>query len=91
MTNYKGVSVKKSVTNKAKKLKKGRTLKLQARQIKQGKGKVRKHRVLSYESSNTKIATVSKKGVVKGKAKGSCYIRAYTQSGTYKSIKVTVK
>lgn len=44
-----------------------------------------------YESSNTKIATVSKKGVVKGKAKGTAYIYVYAQNGVYKKVKVTVK
>lgn len=44
-----------------------------------------------YESTNPKIATVSAKGIVKGKSKGTCSIIAYTQSGTAKKIKVTVK
>ncbi len=53
--------------------------------------KVKKHRVLKYESSNKKIATVTSKGVIKAKKKGSCYVYVYTQSGTYKAIKVVVK
>ena len=82
------VDVKKAVINKAKKIKKGKTLKLGAKQV--GKG-VKKHRALVYESSNPKIATVSNKGVVKGKAKGTCYIYVYCQNGLYKKIKVVVK
>jgi len=91
VTNYRKVSISKSVVSKAKKLKSGKTLKLKARQIKQGSGKVKKHRALKYESSNANIATVSKKGVVKARAKGSCYVYAYTQNGVYKRVKVTVK
>ena len=53
--------------------------------------KVVKHRALKYETSNAKIATVSSKGVIKGKAKGTCYIYAYAQNGVYKKIKVLVK
>ncbi len=44
-----------------------------------------------YESSNTKIATVSKNGKIKGIKKGSCYVYIYTQSGLYHRVKVKVK
>lgn len=44
-----------------------------------------------YESSNPKVATVSKKGVVTGKKKGTAYIYVYAQNGVYKKVKVTVK
>ena len=44
-----------------------------------------------YESTNTKVATVTKKGVVKGKSKGTAYIYVYAQNGVYKKVKVTVK
>ncbi len=86
----------KSVTTKAKKnrvtLKKGKSFKLGAKQVQASKKlKVKKHRVLMYESSNASIATVSKKGVIKAKKKGSCYVYAYTQSGTCRAVKVTVK
>lgn len=53
--------------------------------------KVRKHRAVLYESSDINIATVSKKGVVKAKNKGTCYIYAYAQNGVFKKIKITVK
>ena len=52
---------------------------------------LKKHRVVKYESSNTKIATVSKKGKVTAKKKGTCYIYAYSQNGVYAKVKVTVK
>jgi len=90
--NHKRVTVKKPVIKKAKKLKKGKTLKLKARAVPQTKKlKVKKHRAVSYESTNTNIATVSKKGVVKAKNKGTCYIYAYAQNGVFRKIKVTVK
>lgn len=44
-----------------------------------------------YESTNKKIATVSKKGVLKAIKKGKCTVYVYTQNGVYKRIKVTVK
>ncbi len=52
---------------------------------------MKKHVAVRYESTNTKIATVSKAGVVKAKAKGTCYFNAYAQNGVAKKIKVTVK
>ena len=72
-------------------LKKGGSFNLKAKaSLPKGK-KVQNHKKLSYESSNKTIATVSSKGIVKGKKKGSCYIYAYAQNGIYKKVKVTVK
>lgn len=47
--------------------------------------------VLLFESSNTKIATVSNKGKIVGNSKGSCIIFAKTESGlsTYCTVNVT--
>ena len=90
--NHKSISISKSVLKKAKKLKKGKSLKLKAKAVAQSKKlKVKKHVALRYESSNPKIATVSGKGVVKGKMIGTCYIYVYAQNGIFKKIKVTVK
>ena len=89
--NYKSVTVKKSVLKKAKALKKGKTLSLKATAVKASKLKVKTHRKVAYESSNPKIATVSGKGIVKAKKKGTCYIYAYAQNGVFKKIKVVVK
>ena len=92
VSNFKGVKVPGKVVKKARKLKKGKSLKLKAKAVPQSKKlKVRKHRAVLYESSDINIATVSKKGVVKAKNKGTCYIYAYAQNGVYKKIKVTVK
>ncbi len=90
--NHKKVTVKKTVIRKAKKLKKGKKLKLKAKAVRQSKKlKVRKHRAIMYESTNINVATASKKGVVKAKSKGTCYIYAYVQNGVFRKIKVTVK
>ena len=90
--NHKKVTVKKSVTKKAKKLKKGKTLKLKAKAVPQAKKlKVRKHRGIMYETSNSAVAQVNSKGAVKGVGKGTCYIYAYAQNGTCAKVKVTVK
>ena len=59
--------------------------------MKNSKKKVKTHVKLRYESTNTKIATVSSKGVITAKGKGVCYIYVYAQNGVYKQVKVTVK
>ena len=90
--NHKKVTVKKSVTRKARKLKKGKTLKLKAKAVPQArKLKVRKHRGIKYETSNAAVAQVNGKGKVKGVRKGTCYIYAYAQNGICAKVKVTVK
>ena len=53
--------------------------------------KLKTFRKVSFESSNTKIATVNAKGVIKAKKKGTCYIYVYAQNGVSKKVKVTVK
>ena len=80
------VTVKKSSVS----IRKNKKTKANASQ-KNGKGTVKKHRKLCYESSNNKIATVDKNGVIKGKKKGTCYVYAYAQNGMYGKMKVTVK
>ena len=90
--NLKKVTVKKSVLTKAKKMKQGKTLKLGAKGLAQSNNlKVRKHVVVRFESDNQNIATVTSKGKVKAKTKGTCYVYAYTQNGIFKRIKIVVK
>ena len=60
----------------------GKTTKISAKATPSGK--------VTYKSSNTKIATVSSKGVVKGKKKGTAKITV-TCNGVTKTVKVTVK
>lgn len=77
--------------NKSKvKIKKGKTFKIKASEIKKDK-KIKRHRAICYESSNTKIATVNSKGKIKAKKKGKCTIYVYAQNGVYKTVKITVK
>jgi uncharacterized protein YjdB len=46
---------------------------------------------LRYLSSNKKVATVSKKGRIKAKKKGVCYVYAYAPNGVFETIGVTVE
>jgi len=80
------------VTTKAKggslSLKKGASFRLRG---KAAGGNVKEHVGVRYESSNAKVATVTKSGKVKAVGKGSCKIYAYAQNGVRKIIKVTVR
>ncbi|MZL35438.1 Ig-like domain-containing protein [Blautia wexlerae] len=53
--------------------------------------KVRHHRNLCYESSNTAVATVTPEGLIQAVGKGTCTIWVYMQNGAYKALTVTVK
>ena len=44
-----------------------------------------------YESSDTSVATVSSKGKITGKKKGTCSVYIYSQNGCYKKVTVKVK
>ena len=46
---------------------------------------------IRYLSTNKKVATVTKKGKIKAKAKGKCTIIVYAHNGANKKVKVTVK
>lgn len=90
--NYKKVTVKRSVVNAARKLRKGKSLKLKAKATPQSsKIKVRKHVAIRYASSNPKVAKVNNSGKITAKKKGACYVYAYAQNGAYKKIRVVVK
>jgi len=84
--NAKDVKVNKSKVQ----LKKGKTFTIKASAVKEKK-KIKTIRGICFESGNEKIATVSSKGVIKAKRKGTCYIYVYTQNGVCKKVKVTVK
>lgn len=71
-------------------LKEGKTIRLKVKTKKTGK-KIKNYRKTAFESSDTNVASVNKKGVIKAVKKGSCYVYAYAQNGRYKSVKVTVK
>ena len=84
----KGLTYKKG--NYTLRIKKNKKYKLRASEVKENK-KIQRHRKLAYESDNTGIATVSAKGVIKAKTKGSCNVYVYGQNGRYAKVKVTVK
>ena len=77
---------KKNVTVKIKK-----TARLKAKQKAKAGTKIKKYKKLKFESSNPKIATVSKTGVIKGMKKGKCTVYVYAQNGLSAKVKVTVK
>lgn len=91
LTNFKSVKIT-NVKHSKKTLKKGKKFKLRTKALKVSKKrKVQVHRKIAFESSNKKVATVSKSGVIKAKKKGTCYIYAYLQSGKCARVKVRVK
>ena len=69
-----------------------KTFKIKASSVAQSaKLKVKKHRKLAFETSDPKVATVTKKGVIKAVAKGNCTVYVYAQNCMSKAIKVMVK
>ena len=81
----------KNVKKKKLTLKKGKTFKLKAVQVKPENIKVKQHRKLSYESSNKKVVSVNKKGKIKARKAGTCTIYIYAQNGLFAKVKVKVK
>ena len=71
-------------------LKKGKTAQITVKEIKKDK-KIRHHRNLCYESSNTAVATVTPEGLIQAVGKGTCTIWVYAQNGVYAALTVTVK
>ena len=71
-------------------LKKGKTAQITAKEIKKDK-KIRHHRNLCYESSNTAVATVTPEGLIQAVGKGTCTIWVYAQNGVCAALTVTVK
>lgn len=87
-TNAASVSVKKSRVT----LKKNKTSAIAATVKKAGKGKLHKSSKIPrirYSTSNRRVATVNKKGVIKAVGKGKCKIRATALNGvcTYVTVK----
>lgn len=71
-------------------LKKGKTAQITAKEIKKDK-KIRHHRNLCYESSNTAVATITPEGLIQAVGKGTCTIWVYAQNGVYAALTVTVR
>ena len=88
------ITVKQPVTTvklnvKAKTLKRGAKLTLKAT-VSPSNANVR---TVTWKSTNTKVVTVTSKGVVTAKAKGTAYVRATAKDGSrkYAQCKITVK
>ena len=90
-TNAKSVKVKKTNVT----LKKGKTYKIKAtvKKLKKNKNLMpAKHmKKLRYMSMDKKIATVTKAGKIKAKAKGKCIIYVFAHNGVGKLVNVTVR
>ena len=89
VTDVKKIQIKKSAYS----LKKGKTAKIKATIVKKNNklplfGHTAKFR---YDTSNKKVATVSKDGKITAKEKGTCYVYIYAVNGCAKKVKVTVK
>ena len=81
-----------NVKKNRKSLKKGKTFKLKTKQVAANKKlKIKKHRKISFESSNVKVAKVDSKGRVKAVGKGKCIIYVYAQNGIFTKVNITVK
>jgi hypothetical protein len=89
LTNYK--HVKTSRKTRIFVIRKGRSKLIIGAGVKKNRlRKISLHRRIQYESSNTRVATVSKTGWIKARKKGSCYYYAYAQNGVYRRIKIIV-
>jgi uncharacterized protein YjdB len=66
-------------------------LKAAVTKVKSGRKLLNHTAKVRYYSSNTNVATVSSKGLVKAVAKGKCTIWALAHNGTRTRVKVTVK
>lgn len=90
-TNAKQITVSK----KSVKLKKGKTSRIKAKIVKQSKKKKllpKSHGApLRFCSTDTKIATVTSKGKIRGKKKGTCYIYITALNGVSAKVKITVR
>ena len=94
--NVKYTNVKKIKLSKSKyTVKVGKTKKIKAKTVlvyKSKKQLTNAHaKEFRYATSNKKIAKVSKKGKIKGIAKGTCIIYVYARNGYAKKVKVTVE
>lgn len=90
LTNPKAIKLSKSALT----IKKGKSAKIKASvtKVKKSKKLATGHAVkLRYISNDPRIATVSAKGKVKAKKKGTCIIYVQAANGIWKTCKVTVK
>lgn len=70
-------------------LKKGKAYRLKVNNIRQNKNQ-KNSKAVYYKSSNRKVATVSKNGVIKARKKGKCTVYAYYQKKVCKKVNIKV-
>lgn len=80
------VKVNKSTVNLAA----GGTFKLKAKEVNVSR-KIQVHRAICFESTDTDIATVNKKGRIKAISPGECKIYIFAQNGKFTTCKVIVE
>ncbi len=80
------VKVNKSTVNLAA----GGTFKLKAKEVNVSR-KIQVHRAICFESTDTDIATVDKKGRIKAISSGECKIYIFAQNGKFTTCKVIVE
>ena len=66
------------------------TFKLKAKEVNASR-KIQVHRAICFESTDTDIATVDKKGRIKAISPGECKIYIFAQNGKYTTCKVIVE
>ena len=87
-----GNTKKVTLNRKKATLKKNKIIKIKAKlKPESTKLKVKNHRAVCYESSNTKVVTVTKHGMVKAVGKGKATVYVYAQDGIAGKVKITVK
>ena len=93
--NKKSSNVRKIRTDKnTYKVKTGKTKKIEVSAVyKNGKKKQLSGqcKAFRYASSDPSIATVNKNGIIKGKKRGTCWVRVYAKNGCSKKVKVIVR
>ena len=89
----KNTNVKAVRTTSKLSLKKGKQKKLSVKLVYENKRKKLSYHMegVTFKTTNKKIATVTKNGVIKAKGKGTCYVYVTAYSGAYVKVKVTVK
>ena len=80
-----------TVNKKSVSLKPGKKATVKATVTNNGKKLTNHVSKVRYASSNTAVATISTKGVITAKKKGTCYVYCYAESGKSCKVKVTIK
>ncbi len=85
-----GIAQKIKVNKNTVNLAVGETFKLKAKEVNVSR-KIQVHRAICFESTDTDIATVNKKGMIKAKSSGECKIYVFAQNGKFTTCKIIVE